>query len=410
MNVGTKKSFDSEKNNKVDTVFDVAILGAGASGSFLAANLSSKLRVALVDLNSKIAKKILATGNGRCNLSNLNMSSDFFNQNIDCFLKRFDQKQTIKTFEDFGLQTFADEGGRIYPLSNSAKSVVDVLTNEIEKKNFDVFLQEQFLDVKKFDDFFEVLTSKQKIVCKNLVVALGGNSCKNIAKSFGVEYKNCLPSLCALKTQSTKKLENCKIHNALIVAQCNNQISTEQGEVLFKDSGISGICAFNLSAFFARMGKFDGKLIVDLLPNFKKNQVQNLLEGRRSLALPAHKFFDGIFVRAVGEEILLRAKIDFNKNSSTLCTEEIEKIAQQTKAMQFDVKGCFENNQVFCGGVALDALDKNLQSLAQKNLFFVGEAVDVDGICGGYNLQWAWTSAKLVANCLQAKQNFATIK
>ena len=137
--------------------FETIILGGGASGCMCM--LSSKQEsVAIIDKENKIAKKLLVTGNGRCNISNLNVNSNFYNINIDKYLKKFNSPQTLKFFEGLGLICYADEEGRLYPISNTAKSVVNVIENAVQKKNVSTYLDNNILDVKRDNDKFIIIT------------------------------------------------------------------------------------------------------------------------------------------------------------------------------------------------------------------------------------------------------------
>ena len=379
-------------------IFDVAILGSGASGCIAAIKILERYKnIAIIDASNKIAKKILSTGNGRCNLTNKNMSSNFFNQNIDSFSKRFNQNDTLNFFSSLGLVCYHDEEGRVYPLSNSAKSVVDVLNNKIISTGAKCFLEQKIEKITKENDIFAIKTTENLIKAKKVVFALGGNSADEILKNFNISCKKFVPSLVSLKINSSKFLNNLRVSNVKVSAFDNqNNSMVENGEILFKDGGISGICIFNLSTLFARQNKFEGKINIDLLPNYSLNELKNLLVSRKTLNVSINKFFDGLFVSPLAYEILNRCKLDENRNSKTLTNEEISAFANTIKNLNFTVKGHFDNNQVFSGGINLKDLTENLEHKKVKNLYFCGEVCDVDGICGGYNLQWAWTSGFIV--------------
>lgn len=372
--------------------FETIILGGGASGCMCM--LSSKQEsVAIIDKESKIAKKLLVTGNGRCNISNLNVNSNFYNINIDKYLKKFKSPQTLKFFEGLGLICYADEEGRLYPISNTAKSVVNVIENAVQKKNVSTYLDNNVLDVKRDNDKFIIITDKDKFLCKKLVVATGKS---DILDKLGVKYKQFTPSLCSLKTNSTHSLNNVRIRNVKVTGVCDGKEKSDVGEILFKEAGISGIALFNISTLFARAGKYEGKIYLDLMPKISSDELESYLLKRRDIDLAVPNFFDGMFAREVAYEILNQAKVDENKTSTKLTKEEIKKFIKIIKNLEFTVKGYFPNNQVYSGGVSLDDLDDNLQHKVIKNLYFCGEICNIDGECGGYNLQWAWTSGHIV--------------
>lgn len=188
--------------------FDIIILGAGASGCMCAITAAGKGKnILLIDKLSKAGKKLLATGNGRCNLTNLRHkeSENYYNQNIDKFLSRFGPSKTLNFFQSMGLMTLPDNENRVYPFSNSAKSVVDVLNNTISLyKNITLSLENEVEKIEKNGERFSVYTTKGIFTCTKLVVATGGKSFENILKDFNLKIKPFIPSLVALKTQSTR--------------------------------------------------------------------------------------------------------------------------------------------------------------------------------------------------------------
>ena len=381
-------------------IYDVVIIGGGASGLFCLTNINGKKKVAIIDSNTKLGKKILATGNGRCNLTNINMSSKFFNQNIDKFLDKFNQQDTIKYFSSIGLETYHDEEGRVYPITNSAKSVVDILNDACLKKDVDVFTSEKFVSLDREESIFIVNTDKKKIYAKCVVVAMGGNSGESICKAFDIPFEKCIPSLVSLKTSKKNHLRNIRVSNVQVSLKTKNKQYTQSGEILFREGGISGICIFNLSSHLARQKSFCGEFSVDLLPSFDTQSLIVNLQKRQTLFDDMSIFFDGLLDRNVGYEVLLQGGVNKNKKPIALSSVEIKKIAQYIKNLSFKVCGELGNNQVVSGGVRLQSLTQKLESKTIKNLFFIGEACDVDGECGGYNLQWAWTSGKIVGENL----------
>lgn len=384
--------------------FDIIILGAGASGCMCALRCALKhKKVLLIDRIKVAGKKLMVTGNGRCNITNLEIfpSDEYYNQNIDSYLTRFSPNDTLKYFENLGLICYADDSSRVYPISNSAKSVIDVLNNQLLKyKNLTLLLETEFEDVDYNNGIYQIKTSAGYFTSPKLVVATGGNTALKVFEKFNINTKKFIPSLTALKTQSTRLVENIRISPAQITINCTDKVYSETGEILFKDSGISGIVAFNISSYFARKGSFIGQIKIDILPNYTLQQITNLIKSRQHLQLPINKMFDGIFISAVAYLILNRCNINENRTTQELSNSEINKIAETIKGLTFDVKDFYPNNQIYAGGVLLNALTENLESKSQKGLYFCGEVCDVDGKCGGYNLQWAWTSGYIVGEAL----------
>ncbi len=378
--------------------YEVVIIGCGASGVMAALKTKQK-SVAVIDAFSKPAKKLLVTGNGRCNLTNKNIDKTFYNANLKTYFERVSQFETLKFFNSLGLETFFDEEGRCYPISNSAKSVVDVLSASLNKKA-DLFLDNKVEDIEVVSGGFVVKTDKEVFNCKKLVIATGGNSLNAILNKLNLKYKSYTPSLVALKSKDVKDLNGIKVSDVLVTASNKTETKTEKGEVLFKDGGLSGIVIFNLSTIFARNSNFDGTIKIDLLPNITESELAKKLEDRKSLNVNLDKFFVGFFQNALANEIFKQTKINTNINSLNLTKEQLLKLTKTIKNLTFKVDGCFDNNQVFSGGISLNDLDENLMSKQIKNLYFAGEICDVDGACGGYNLQWAWTSGQIVGESL----------
>lgn len=386
--------------------FDIAILGSGASGCMCAIQLAdTDKKILMIDKNKTTAKKLMATGNGRCNLSNTTkkQSINFYNQNIDNFLSIFDVKATLKLFNELGLETYSDDEGRIYPLSNSAKSVIEIINNKLEKTdNISIFNQKTIEKVEKFDEKFKIITNDETFIVDKIVFALGGNN-NNILENLNVKCKDVTPSLCSLKTKEKMKvLANTRISPVSITAiSANGKTYSETGEVLFKEQGLSGICIFNASSLFAREDNFYGIVTIDLLPKLSEKEVVCLLEKRKDIDCKIRNFFDGLFVRELGYYLLEKCKIDESRTSTMLKKEEISLLAKTIKSLAFTITAPLENNQVYSGGALLNDLTENLESKSCPGLYICGEACDVDGICGGFNLQWAWTSGYIVGNALK---------
>lgn len=408
--------------------FEVCIVGGGASGSMLAVLLAQKgIKVCVIDSFDAPAKKLLVTGNGKCNITNKNMSSDFYNQNIDVYLNEFGYKQAMETFARFGLDIYADEMGRCYPISNTAKTVQFVFQNQFNKLGIE-YVSANVTDIKKiardkldnaccepdkicqnvgFDDvcnnyFFEVEAVDKKIYADKLALACGINDfSKHVCEKFNVNIIKTCHSLVALKTkQNTKKLDGKRISNVSVTATCAGESATEVGELLFKDAGLSGICIFNLSALFAKNKTFDGKISINLLKNWSKKQIIEKINKKLSIFDYVHEALESMFFKELAMEILKRSEIKSDMLSKNLSNQQIEKIVLNITNLEFDVCGAYQNHQVISGGVDLRCLTQNLESCQNKNLYFCGEICDVDAVCGGYNLQWAWTSAYIVSQAI----------
>ena len=387
--------------------FDVAVVGGGASGSVLAIMLASGgKRVCIFDGQDFVAKKLLATGNGRCNITNNNMKSGFFNQNIDVFLQKFDQNATKNFFEGLGVKIYADSEGRCYPVSNTAKSVVFALQNKLKKLGVTVFNNTKVTYI-KFDTQYQITSGQTKVCAKNVVVCCGPNaSTYDMLKNFDIKTVAQNPSLVALKTkQSTKRLDGTKLSGVKVVAKIGAKQKEQFGEVLFKQNGLSGICIFNLSTMFARVGSFNGKIVIDIFPKIDEQELCKIIEHNSKIFDCAIDMLLPLLNKEVALEVLKQADVVPDKPSKNLDIVTLQKIAHTIKNLSFDVVGSYDNNQVVSGGVDLSSLTTSLQSKVHKGLYFAGEVCNVDGECGGYNLQWAFCSAFVVANKILGKTN-----
>ena len=385
--------------------YDICVIGAGASGTLASILLAEKgLRVCLLDKFEKPAKKLLVTGNGRCNITNKNMSSSFYNQNIDNFLSCFGYQDTLKLFKKFGLEIYFNEEGRAYPISNSAKTVQHVLINQIEKLHIDFFGETIANNIDFENDKYLIKTDKFDIGSKKVIMACGINDfSKKVLKKFNVKCNKIMPSLVALKTkQNTKKLDGIRVSDVLVKAKINEIEKQETGEILFKEHGLSGICIFNLSSFFAKNKRFEGKISINLLKNYTKSQLFDLILEKVNIFENVQELLESMFYKELAKEILSRSNIPFDKPCKCLLKNDINCIVNNITNMEFDIVDCYDNNQVVSGGVDLKSLTENLESKNQKGIYFCGEICDVDGVCGGYNLQWAWASAYIVAKSFKS--------
>ena len=377
--------------------YNTIVLGCGASGCMCALNIQNQ-KVAMLEISSKPFKKILATGNGRCNITNAHLHKYSYNQDLSKFFDRFDQTKTLQFFEELGLECYMDDEGRYYPISNMAKSVQDVVLRKLESR-VDIYSAQQIVSIKKADGVFFVSTKDNEFKCVNLVVATGSKN-EDLLNMLEVKYKPFVPSLVALKCDDVKDLNGVRLANAKVSVKIGDISYSEVGEVLYKDAGLSGIVIFNISSLFARSGKFSGKIYIDLLPNMSAEKLKEKIINRKKLNVGLDKIFVGMFANALANEIFRQAKVNTNINSTKISDKIVDALVGAIKNLEYNVCGCYDNNQVYSGGVELKDLDDNLMYKKIPNLYFVGEVCDVDGMCGGYNLQWAWTSGKIVGDSL----------
>lgn len=398
-----------QKSNK----FDALIVGGGASGIMCAIASKQKnknISVAIIEKNERIGKKLLSTGNGRCNLTHSNVTSEkyygsFKNQSNAVFAK-YDTESLLGFFKNLGLLTFCDNDGRYYPLCKQANAVLDVLRFACEKLNVKIFCGENIRSIRKNGGNFYVKTDENEFSSKKLVIAngskaapkLGGNSSSlDFLKNFGHKIIPFSPALCPVRVNSgvIKSLKGIRaVAKAVLTDKNGKPIKEEIGEIQFAENALSGICIFNLSLYTQK----DYLIALDFLPHISYKEVKNLINKNKLLYadFATDNLFTGIFQKRLGQAVLKEANVtDFSRKCKELTETEIDNIAKTIKNLRFPViENCgFEQAQSALGGVCGNEInEKTMQSKIVKNLYVCGEAIDICGECGGYNLHFAFAS------------------
>ena len=365
----------------------LVIIGGGASGLMLASILRSKnanLDITIVEKLEHIGKKILMTGNGKCNLSNKNIIEACFNNEFGFNVaSSFDVE---KYFNELGLLTYSDSEGRIYPISNVSNSVLDTLRESI--KDVEVLTSFNVTRIVKKDNIYIISNDKFKSIEADIVVmATGGktyykeNNSYIMSSMLSHRVTQLRPTLTSLKvSENLASIENLRAKvNAKLIAN-NNIIYEDNGEVLFKKDGLSGIVIFQLSSIIARNPYLKYSIELDLLPQVSEKDLINHLTKYSSMT--------GLFAKMINQYVI--------KNSKSNSPIDI---AYTIKHLRFNVLESvdFKNAQVTSGGISVKELKDTLESKYNDNLYFLGEVIDVDAICGGYNLHFAFASASVAA-------------
>lgn len=390
--------------------YDVIIIGGGAAGLFLASQLPSGMRVALLEANDRVGKKLLATGNGKCNLTNLDMNIVHYNKPmfVEEFLDKFDAHDTIATFEKMGLITKVIDK-RVYPYSESSATVLDILRRAVERNNVEVLTSHYVNFVENFNDIFNVSgiikhedkpNEAYSYSCDNVVLATGspatfGKDSTTLFTNIGHTIRPMTPSLVPIKTDKApiKGLQGVRVKAGVRIGY-----RYEVGEVLFKDFGVSGIAVFNMSAEIARgRAKVGDMLTIDFMPEYSKAEVEDILR-KRDNNLSVKELLVGTFHSRVQERIIDMAGVQADDKA----VSKIGALANAIKNFKLTIEGVGDTSlaQVMSGGLNVKEFDDNLMSICTKGAYAIGEALDVDGDCGGYNLQWAFSSAKAVATAI----------
>ncbi len=404
---------------------DVAIIGGGASGLMTAvaiAKANKGCRVLIVEHHNRTGKKLMATGNGRCNLTNCNLYANAYYGTAECYAEKLFNKYSCeyitKYFEEIGLLTKPDNEGRVYPISNNVASVLDCMRNYILTRNIKELCDTTVTDIVKGKNSYTLDCNDKKIIAKYVVLACGGMASPKLstsgygyklAKALNIKYIKPLPSLVAVacNNKCLTALKGLRLKGSVSLLADNKKIATENGEIQFGNNALSGICVFQLSRMvneFFEYKTINGKpcnnisLSIDVMPEYSLDECRSLLFKRIELMAksPLESFFDGFLHKRVALALMQACNIKTDKrNCSTLTKKEIFTMADCLKSWSFNPseKSTFENAQVTAGGVLADEIDfSTMQSKKYNDLYIIGELVDIDGICGGYNLHWAWCS------------------
>ncbi len=400
----------------MDNKIKVAVIGAGASGMVAAITaVKYGAEVTLFEKNDRVGKKILATGNGKCNLGNLEFSVEQYycrdKEKLKGMFRVFSVWDTISFFESLGLM-IKNKNGYLYPYSEQASAVLDILRMELEKSRIHVISGTEITEAvfHKSEELFEIKSPAASAgFFHKLIIACGspaslkkgeGMTGYRLAKGFGHHVGALLPGLVQLRSGDgfIKALAGIRC-KAKITLRVDGKVSAaEEGELQFTDYGISGIPVFQIShiAAYALKNQKDVKVVVDFFPD----QEEKTFAYMNRLRFGAHKdmslenYFTGTLNKKINMVLIKQAGLKPQMKAADAGWEKIWKLAQNSRAFVIHIENVnpLENAQVCAGGVAFDEVTLQMESRLVKGLYFAGEILDVDGKCGGYNLQWAWSS------------------
>ena len=392
---------------------EIAVIGGGASGLMAAitAKKSGK-EVIILERKDRILKKVLITGNGRCNITNVNANiSNYFGKNIpsvENILNRFTPQDTMDFFNELGIVCNEENRGKVYPLSGQASSVVDALRFETEKLGIKIETEFYVRKIEKDGFKFRIYSEdRKKIEAGRVILAAGGQSYPELgsngsgfelAKELGHSVTKLSPSIVQLKTEKhqVKGLQGIKTDVAVTAYGDSKKICTYDGELLFTDYGISGNVVFNIS-FVMPLYK-NVEFEIDFMEKFDYNELYEMLKERKRILshLTMENYFNGMINKKLGQFLSKVSGIEkLSKPVKDLNDSDIRKLCTVLKKYRVKILETtgFKNAQVTAGGVSLDEVNtKTLESKIVKGLYFSGEVLDVYGECGGFNLQWAWAS------------------
>ena len=395
---------------------EIAVIGGGASGLMAAitAKKSGK-EVIILERKDRILKKVLITGNGRCNITNVNANiSNYFGKNISSvenILNRFTPQDTMDFFNELGIVCNEENRGKVYPLSGQASSVVDALRFEAEKLGIKIETEFYVRKIEKDGFKFRIYSEdRKKIEAGRVIIAAGGQSYPELgsngsgfelAKELGHSVTKLSPSIVQLKTEKNqvKGLQGIKTDVAVTAYGDNKKICTYDGELLFTDYGISGNVVFNIS-FVMPLYK-NVEFEIDFMEKFDYNELYEILKERKKMMshLTMENYFNGMINKKLGQFLSKVSGIEkLSKPVKDLNDSDIRKLCTVLKKYRVKILETtgFKNAQVTAGGVSLDEVNtETLESKIVKGLYFSGEVLDVYGECGGFNLQWAWASGHI---------------
>lgn len=389
--------------------YDIIIIGAGASG--LAAAIAAKranrrLNVAAVEALPRVGKKILATGNGRCNITNKNAADGRYGnfRFASAALNEYTPEKVIEFFRSIGILCVSDSEGRMYPAGNNANSVLDALRYEAQRLGVELICENRVDKAEKRNGIFNLgeLKAKKIILCTGGCAAPAQGSDGSgykLLKAFGHRVTAVYPGLVQLTVEeNTKSLKGVRA-KAKAELFCDGKcIDEAKGEVQFTDYGLSGIAVMDLSR---SVKKGNYRCRINTIPTFPPEELEKFLLSL-DREMPIENALSGLMPKALGRYILKTVGINALTPLGRLGNGEIAKIIIGAQRLDFTVTGTkgFKNAQITVGGADVGEFDPNtMESKLVKGLYCAGELLDVDGRCGGFNLQWAWASGLLAGRC-----------
>ena len=392
----------------------IGIIGGGASGmaAALAAAENENNQVLLFERQARLGKKLSATGNGRCNLTNLHADEGGYHGNEPEFIRQamdtYDVKNTLDWFRSLGLFTVAEDSGRVYPYSDQANSVVDVLRFALEKPNIRVITAFEMTKAKKTETGFRVESAEKAYDCDRLIVACGGLAGTKLGgsmagyqllRAFGHKTTRLRPALVQVKTSwgGVASLKGVRANCEARILQDGAVFSSSRGELQFTEYGLSGPVIFEVSRDVCQ-GRGEWLCELDFLPDVSGEELEAELLRRRNTNLTVDDLLTGILHNRLGRVLTKAAGLRGTDSVQTLHDRDCREVCRMVKAFSVPLTDPLgmDSAQVTAGGVLTAEFDPNtMESRRVPGLYACGEVLDIDGDCGGYNLQWAWSSGRL---------------
>lgn len=392
----------------------VGIIGAGASGmaAALAASEHPDTQVVLMERQARVGRKLQATGNGRCNLSNLHAGKRGYHGDDPSFsayaIGAFPPEAALDYFRSLGLFTVAEASGRVYPYSDQANSVVDVLRFALEKPNIRLLTDFEVTKVRTREGGFTVFRGGESMDCDRLIIACGGLAGTKLGgsmagykllRALGHKCTRLRPTLVQLRSDwsGVAALKGVRANCRAGIYRDDQLWSQSIGEIQFTDYGLSGPVIFEISRDACSAGDA-WECRLDFLPEIGERVLLTELERRKTTGLTCEDLLTGILHNRLGRVLIQAAGVKGRRLVSELNEEDLKAVCRNVKGFRVSITEPLgmDSAQVTAGGIVTDEFDPStMESRLVPGLYACGEVLDVDGDCGGYNLQWAWSSGRL---------------
>ncbi len=407
-----------------EKLWDVIVIGAGASGmmaAITAARACSK--VLILEKLDKVGKKLLATGNGKCNFTNQVMSVDCYGGDsafVGHVLEAFSVQDCLDFFYSIGIYP-KEKNGYYYPNSEQASSVVSALQSELSRLGVTICFETKVTHIDTEASEVMVVTNKDTYQAKKLIIATGllaapklgsDGSLFDIIKSLGHRFEPILPALCGFYCNGIdfKKVAGVRAQGTVTAYVDNHAVASDTGELQFTDYGLSGIPVFQISRLLSKglYRKANVQIGVNLVPEFDKQKLLKELAFRKELYANEllSKLLNGLINQKLTDMILDKLHLDKNSVAASLSDHDLLRLAECLLEFKVTVNKYrdFEYAQVCTGGIPVsDIHPTTMESKLAKNIYFTGELLDVDGICGGYNLHFAWATGYIAGQAVSKK-------
>lgn len=402
--------------------YDVIIVGGGASGlaaAVFCARFSSKT-ILVLERSPRVGKKLLATGNGTCNISNRHSNpSHYHGENAAKFtsfaLSQFPPSACAEFFDSLGILCTEEENGRMYPLCRQAAAVLDCLRLELQKRGVAEQCNTTVTALTPHNNGWKVSTNNGEYVGKQILLCTGGAAAPSLggnaesyalATALGHQKTPLFPSIVQVKTKTewVRAVKGLRTDATVTFALNGEPLCSHTGELLFTEYGISGPAVMQISRVvgdWERRKKGTMTAMIDLLPTLSAKELEQVIALRGNRL--GEDFFTGVLHKRIGQTVCRAAGFSLSQELSKLADEEKKRLVNTVKKFTLNVTGTqgFGGAQVTAGGISTSQINPHtMESCLAKGVYLLGELPDVDGDCGGYNLHWAWASAYTAAKAV----------